>query len=319
MPDKNTNKKNRREFIKATSIGAMSVPFFSTSIAAKTSSECNNCWQETETYESYFGHTIELGSGLEHNQSAFAESGNGGYWTHHMRLAGQGVAIEDGSTVSEISRQSMKFEPKESNTDINVFSSPSNRENAILPDPNGNNDGHWADIITGALSAAATAAGSTAGRYALSATAMAEGLMNEFSTFNDSETVEMEGSYTGLSGVEKCSHHGFVYIKHYVNSEDETESWGNVEFRSQVGSARNAWLVTFYSDYSNPSVLSTETDTNDLQFTDPREMTQREKDHFGVRRVNPSEDVLSTRTNNDGNRYMYVAENPPIEAIPLET
>lgn len=175
-----------------------------------------------------------LGSGLEH-----VEADPGG--THDFRLAGDFlVQMEDGDIPvnGSIADQEMRIENLTPNT-LAVRTSSNARENAMSPKPPDEPD--LADefgAITGALSLAASIAGSATGGLALGAAGLANTLFGMVSDKGSGATKRWHSGYG----------HGAVKGGHHCNfTVNELGGSGTLKIHSEVfdGTASNSWRLEF--------------------------------------------------------------------------
>jgi hypothetical protein len=276
--------------------------------------ECSSCYYLSKERDSYAGsHTVKLVSALEPIASVwqdYEQSDGDGYWTHDMRVAGHAVGMENGNMVPELTSTNILLDSQSDR--LNVFTSKSNNENGFYPEPRDIDDGGDAvDVVTGALALVAEYAGASFTSYALSATALAEGMVNGLTNFfnTSGDHYELAGEYA--KGVEEASHHSFFYLKNWDRSVSRT-----MEVRSEAGLAINAWQVT-----SNDGVISTSSGSS-LALQNPESMNESEREFFGVSEVTASE--FNSQYGRDrlsemgiSSDTVYVADNPPVSVEPV--
>lgn len=284
-------------------------------LACSTYNGCSRVSDNT-TYDAYTGHTTHLGSSLER----VTVSSPGDYWTHDFKMAGDGCATENGSATGEVMSQNMTITNNDT-TYLSVWTSRNERETGMMPKSN-NGSGAANEVVsgvTGVLSAAATAVGSTAGGIALSAATIAESLLNYFASYEESSgRYDFSGSYNGL---DKGGHH--LHFKVDEHDDGDPYATNNIEVRSEFGVAINGWDVAFGDrgvTMSGSSTTSTSsgTTTESASWRHPEKMNRDELDFFEVKKVKKSSLPESAREALDtSSDYAYIAENPPVKTTPI--
>ena len=289
-------------------------------LACATYNGCSRISSNT-TYDAYFGgHTAHLGSALERTTVASFSD----YWTHTFKMAGDGVAIEDGQEIGEIASQNMIIKNKDT-SQLSVFTSRNEKETGMMPESEGGSGSAVVDVATGVVSAAATAVKSTAGSLALAATTIAEGLINLFADY--SSTSEERYSFTGTyNAPDKGGHHLRFKVDEY--EDNDPYATYDIDVRSEFGLAINGWTVSFGD---RGVVLSENVDTTsvgasatsvqqdpDVKWEHPREMSRKAARAFGVKKVKASSVPEYARNAVDSSKdYLYVAENAPVSTQEL--
>ncbi|WP_128477745.1 twin-arginine translocation signal domain-containing protein [Halorussus pelagicus] len=328
--DQSAGAMNRRNFLKGSAAAGTGVVGLKVStgpaIACSTYDGCEKT-SLTTSYDSLSGFTTYLGSALHRWDVAAKDPPSGeDYWHHSFRMAGDASCEENGSKASEVTSQSMLIE----NTDtsyLSVFTSKNQRELGFGPEGTGDL-GDGSDVVSAAtavLGAAATAAGSTAASYALSATTLAEILVRTLDGYSESNNnYDHVATYAGTGGVAQCGHHLNFYVDEY--DDGDPYATNNLNIYSEVGLARNGWDVAFgdrgvsmtSGSVSTSGDGSTDSTTPDYEWTTPQEMSQEQVDHFGIKKTraeNIPNHVL--REMDVDSKFYYVAENPPITTTPI--
>ena len=286
-------------------------------LACSTYNGCSRVSDNT-TYDAYTGHTTHLGSSLER----VTVSSPSDYWTHNFKMAGDGCATENGSATGEVMSQNMTIVNNDT-TYLSVFTSQNERETGMMP-KSSKGSGTADDVVsgvTGVLSAAATAVGSTAGGIALSAATIAESLLNYFASYSETsgKRYDFSGTYNGL---DKGGHHLHFKVDEYEDGNPYATN--NIEVRSEFGVAINGWDVAFgdrgvtMTGSSTTTSTTSGTTTTSASWQHPEKMSKDELDLFGVKKVKKSslpesaQQALDTTSN-----YAYVAEDPPVTTTPI--
>lgn len=337
MSKENTGKAKRRKVLKTLSVAGASlsgVPLSTNAVGADSIGtedntggggggsydSCPECYhqftrQQAPDTGSYYN---EISSTLHRLNSTYESSG-GGYWTHDMRLAGQGAALNDSDELErQITRNLMKLETFDDV--LNVFTSKSDGEIGLYPEPRDVfSGGDTVNTATAAMSLAeevlkASTRVTSATTAIVSAATIADAMVDTMTDFIDSpgDKYEFVGDYTG---VKETGHHTFFYVKD--NDESQTNS---MRVTSQNDYAANVWDLTAESGSLYPS--STMNTMEEATFGDPERMADYEKGHFGVKKVKRSSlSYQPPRWRNDPskkpNDEIYVAENPPLSISPV--
>lgn len=307
-----TSRRTLLKAVGATSLGVAGMNAATTPVAACAT--YNGCTKDTQTtsYDSISGFTSYLGSSIE--RVSVTSYDNPERWHHYFKMAGDGSCEENDAKAYEITSQNM-FIRNDSTDYLSVFTSKNEKETGFGPEDNGDlGDGsNVVSAATAVLSAAATAVGSSAAGYALSAEQLAEALVRSFDGYDDSgNTYEYVATYNGIA---RGGHHLNFYVDEYPDGDPYATH--DITVRSEFGLARNGWTVSFGD--RGVSMSSSSLTTEDYEWGRIDNMSQGEMDHFGVKKVEASQLRAEVRESMDSDSdYYYIAENAPVTTSKIE-
>ena len=275
-----------------------------------------NCYQQINSVDAYCcPYTTTLSSAFDVTNVEFVESTyDEDYWHYTVVLAGESVVVDgNNEMVAQSTSQAMAMERYTDN--VGIFTTKNNEINAVYPDPT--IDGDIAtDVGATLLSSIVTALQSTVGAIGLIGAGAADIMVNELTEWRGYEGTakwEMGATYSG--GVKECVHNCRFYV-----DTDGLEGKYRVKLISEVDLVQNGWDVEFGAGTSFP--MSSDYAGQQAKFGSPHEMSEEEKELFGVKKVTKAESALRegrpvSTIKGDPNEKVFIAERPPVSARPL--
>lgn len=270
--------------------------------------ECPECWSKKATYDAFTDtYKAKLASTLQHIGPANYRTpyNQPNYWSYHFNIAGHAVAIDEDEDDLANQLTSTNVLIESNSTYLDVFTSKDDDQVAIYPDPTVDGDDAMS-VATGALGAAATIANSSFTSLALSATSMADGMVNAFSNISGGDVYNKYGFAGNYVGVPQAGHNINFAVRQYGTPYEP------IKLKSEADLARNAFDL-----YLNDGNVSVANNSDIGPLRNPDDMTTAEKSHYQVE-TGPAAKLLGPqkceRRGISPGEKITIANNPPITA-----
>ena len=280
-------------------------------------------WETHDDYDTVYpsGTTHHVCSALKLVSTQYIPGGSNTdeYWDHAFQASSQVSAVEtsSGDPIDNLRSQGIRIKNNDT-VNVPVLASQNEKNNALAP--HSDNPDHvegFTGAITSAASIAITLAQSTPGALVLAGSQLSVALGQmayDLQQPGDYQEYVWDGGYSGIT---KGAHQVVFDVHNYQTS---TSSTPPVQISTHASQAYTGWDLHFYDDNVSASGASDSPDGKLSSMGDPREMSEAEKEKFGIRRVHWSElakTIGEHRARKSGNEWVYIAEKPPVSVSPM--